>query len=127
MNREGVLASLGIPLWQARPGVAFPGGPAMEARHAAPEDKALAAAICLHADALDAGQAELLERIMKAACELRAGLKVVIARLDEPTPAGALALRLDDGALPSLGSMLHDPTLKRPVWLALKEALARLD
>ncbi|MFZ5466297.1 MAG: hypothetical protein ACOZAI_03450 [Pseudomonadota bacterium] len=149
VSRDAVLAELGIPGWRARPGVSFPGGPAVvadispfaEAPRAVPVEPAAVTAsslvsretprpqavdICLHADAHDADEAELLERMAEAVRGLREGLRVATAGLQDQPIHGAVAVRMDGDGLPSLAAMAADPALKRPVWHALKDAVARL-
>jgi len=147
--RDAVLAELGIPSWRARPDVSFPGGAVVVAEISssvepptavllepaavtsapltpgeAPEARAVD--ICLHADVHDADEAALLERMAEAVRGLREGLRVTTAGLQDPPVHGAVAVRLDGEGLPSLAAMVADPTLKRPVWRALKDAVARL-
>ena len=153
VSRQAALAELGIPHWRARPGVSFPGAPVPAAdlsvpvqevvstEAALPVDEPVAMApvaaettapvppsvdLCLHADAHGPDQIELLERMAEAVRGLREGLKVATAGLQDQPIRGAVAVRLDGGALPSLEAMASDPSLKRPVWQALKDAVARL-
>lgn len=148
-SREAVLAELGIPQWRVRPGVSFPGAP-MLAVHATPsveeaepvrlaepvvplpvaaevaEPAHPAVDLCLYADAHDPAELELLERMADAVRGLREGLRVVTAGLRDQPIHGAVTVRLDGEGLPSLAAMAADPDLKRPVWRALKDAVARL-
>lgn len=147
LTRHAILAELGIPQWRTRPGAAFPGAPefaadaslpvAMEALPV-PKDVPEATVppvaeavhpgvdICLHADAHGPDQVELLERMAEAVRGLQQGLRVATAGLQDQPIHGAVAVRLDGEALPSLAAMAADPALKRPVWQALKDAVARL-
>lgn len=146
LSRSAVLAELGIPQWRERPGVSFPGAPgpapdaALPAEDAVPVQKdgpeapvpSVAAPVhppvdlCLHADAHGPEEAELLERMADAVRGLHDGLRVATAGLQDQPIQGAVAVRLDGEVLPSLAAMAADPTLKRPVWQVLKDAVARL-
>jgi hypothetical protein len=86
----------------------------------------LAVDICLYADAHHAAEVALLERIVEAVRGLRAGLRVATVGLDAPPIPAHVAVCLDGRSLPSLTAMAADPALKRPVWQALKDAVARL-
>ncbi|HER20023.1 MAG TPA: hypothetical protein ENO14_03150 [Chromatiales bacterium] len=148
VSRHAALAELGIPQWRARPGVAFPGAPVPAAetaclpaegdvpaeRLAEPEAPLRPVAepaqpavdLCLHADAHGPQEIELLERMADAVRGLQPGLRVATAGLQDQPIQGAVAVRLDGEGLPSLAAMAADPALKRPVWQALKDAVARL-
>ena len=149
VSRHAALAELGIPQWRARPGVAFPGAPVPAAETArlpaeagdmprvlldepeAPlppvaEPAQPAVDLCLHADAHGPQEIELLERMADAVRGLQPGLRVATAGLQDQPIQGAVAVRLDGEGLPSLAAMAADPALKRPVWQALKDAVARL-
>lgn len=149
VSRQAVLAELGIPQWRARPGVPFPGAPVpavttarlpaevgdmprlLQAEPEAPlppvvEPTQAAVDLCLHADAHGAEEIKLLERMAEAVRGLQPGLRVTTAGLQDPPIQGAVAVRLDGEGLPSLAAMAADPALKRPVWQALKDAVARL-
>jgi hypothetical protein len=145
--REAVLAELGIPRWRARPGIAFPGGPVQDRGEAPllqPHDPAVGVAcggddtavrdtsgaqavdILLQAEAATVAEVELLARMAEAVRGLRPGLRVATAGLTDQTLQGRVSVRLDGEGLPSLAAMMADPALKRPVWQALKDVVARL-
>lgn len=147
LSREAVLAELGIVQWRARSGIAFPGGPVQD-RGEAPlpqqVDPSVGVAcggdvtvaetpsgpqvvdILLHAEAVTAAEAQLLARMAEAVRGLRADLQVATAGLTDTSLQGRVSLRLDGVGLPTLAAMMADPALKRPVWQALKDAVARL-
>ncbi|MFZ5536044.1 MAG: hypothetical protein ACOZAP_01000 [Pseudomonadota bacterium] len=145
LSREAVLAELGIPRWRARPGVAFPGGPVQDRAPCLPRvDPSVGAAcggdvavvrdtsgpqvvdILLLAEAATAAEVELLARMAEAVRGLRPGLQVGTAGFVDASQQGRVSVRLDGEGLPSLAAMVADPALKRPVWQALKDAVARL-
>lgn len=147
LSREAVLAELGIPLWRARPGIAFPGGPVQDRGEAPlqPWGDSPAGAACggddaaipvtpepqrvdilLQAEATTAEEAELLARMAEAVRGLRSGLQVATAGFEDASLQGRVSVRLDGEGLPTLAAMVADPACKRPVWLALKDAVARL-
>lgn len=144
LSMDAVLAELGIPRWRARPGVDFPGAPecfvttlsdteALEIvalpLEAEPESSPVqvpAADIYLCADVGSAQEAALLEGIVSAARQLSAVVRVESLPLGAQPESTARQIRLDDLALPSLAAMLRDPSLKRPVWAALKQAVVSL-
>lgn len=147
LSREAVLAELGIVQWRARPGIAFPGGPVQD-RGEAPllprVDPSVGAArggdvtvaqapsepqivdILLQAEAATAAERELLQRMTEAVRGLRPGLRVASAGLADASLQARVSVRLDGEGLPGLAAMVADPALKRPVWQALKDAVARL-
>ncbi|MGB9670696.1 MAG: hypothetical protein ACPLXR_06055 [Halothiobacillaceae bacterium] len=145
--REAVLAELGIPRWRVRPGIAFPGGPVQDRGEAPclPRVGPSAGAACggdvtvaqapsepqvvdilLQAEAATAAEVELLARMAEAVRGLRPGLRVATAAFADASLRGRVSVRLDGAGLPSLAAMVADPALKRPVWQALKDAVARL-
>lgn len=151
LARETVLAGLGLIRWRARPGVAFPGGPAAWASGGAAQECGAApllqppdlpgGAACggddavpepqvvdvlLQAEAATAAEAELLARMAEAVRGLRPGLRVAAGGLADASLQGRVSVRLDGEGLPSLAAMVADPALKRPVWQALKDAVAHL-
>lgn len=143
LGREAMLAELGIPQWRARPGVAFPGAPVATPSEAAPVEPQVShdatpvaprveAApepvldLCVHARASSPGETELLENILQAARGLKDGLRVDARPLDETQAEARTRVVLDGQALPSLAAMAGDPSLKRPVWAAIKSAVAAL-
>ena len=145
LSTDAVLAELGIPQWRARSGVEFPGTPeglvtplsGAEAQNtvvvphevapeAPPAQVASAVDIYLCADVGSSQEDELLESILNAVRQLSPGIRVERFPLDAQAGATVRQIRLDDIALPSLAAMLHDPSLKRPVWAALKEAVTSL-
>ncbi|MEW6692888.1 MAG: hypothetical protein AB1340_08645 [Pseudomonadota bacterium] len=143
LAREAVLAELGIPRWRARPGIAFPGGPVQEGGEAPPLqplDPPVGAArggddaapepqfvdILLQAEAASPAEVELLARMAEAVRGLRPGLRVATAAFADSSLQGRVSVRLDGEGLPGLAAMVADPALKRPVWQALKDAVARL-
>ncbi|MEW6446005.1 MAG: hypothetical protein ACOZAQ_03800 [Pseudomonadota bacterium] len=140
---EVILSELGIPVWRARPGVAFPGAPGMPETQAFSGEAALAMSLppasagglpdalptldlCLYAQAVHPDEVELLEGILKAAQGLREGLRVGCRALEDRDVDARASLRLDGLALPGVAAMLADPSLKRPVWAAVKAAVAAL-
>lgn len=147
LSREAVLAELGIVQWRARPSLTFPGGPQQNRSELAllqlsdPSAKAAcdgsvsvirdisgpqAVDILLHAEAVTAAEAELLARMAEAVRGLRPGLQVATTGLADTSLRGRVSVRLDGVSLPTLAAILADPARKRPVWQALKEAVARL-
>jgi hypothetical protein len=82
--------------------------------------------ILLLAEAATAAEVELLARMAEAVRGLRPGLQVGTAGFVDASQQGRVSVRLDGEGLPSLAAMVADPALKRPVWQALKDAVARL-
>jgi len=141
LPREALLAELGIPRWRARPGVAFPGAPAPTVAEV-PRDQALVTQdmpvtepmevvapepvldLCVHARVSSPSEAALLENILQAARGLREGLRVGGCPWDDAQ--ARTRVLLDGHVLPSLTAMAADPSLKRPVWAAIKAAVASL-
>ncbi|MGC8733063.1 MAG: hypothetical protein ACP5RC_12535, partial [Halothiobacillaceae bacterium] len=82
--------------------------------------------ILLLAEAATAAEVELLARMAEAVRGLRPGLQVATAGFVDASQQGRVSVRLDGAGLPSLAAMVADPALKRPVWQALKDAVARL-
>ncbi|MGK0673619.1 MAG: hypothetical protein ABWU16_03025 [Halothiobacillaceae bacterium] len=145
---EVVLAELGIVQWRARPDIAFPGGPPVQEcgetsllqrgdpsvgvawggdvrGEQAPSEPQIVD-ILLQAEAVTAAERELLQRMIEAVRGLRPGLRVASAGPAETSLQGKVSVRLDGQGLPDLAAMLADPALKRPVWQALKDAVACL-
>lgn len=146
MSQDAVLAELGIIRWLPRAGVRFPGAPVSdgEAGDTGVKDEAVgvsgsrlltAAAprasqpaprdLCFQVDATTAEEQALLEGIIKATVGLREGVRVGFCMLSD-SAAALHVLRLDGKALPTLAAMIANPSLKRPLWEAIKAAVARL-